>query len=179
MSEEVNEEKERAKRIAGLIADLRSRNERRVIGALKRVPHEGSPEMVEALFDLYAQNPSREAIMLLEKTVHNLKDPNCVAPMIGMLEDPQYSEVHAKILSAIWQSGLDVSEHLLVLINQAVDGEFMKAMEVMTIVENQEFEDDQALTAAIKVMDQAVEVKDDKQDLMVSLRQVLLDKLLG
>ena len=176
---ESNKEQQRQQQVQNIIIDLESRNERKVIGALKRVPHEGSPEMMEALFTLYAQSPSEEVIILLEKTLHNLKDPACVEPMMDVLNDDQKDKQHAKVLSALWQSGLDVSEHLHILVDRAVKGDFLTAMEAMTVIENLEFSNDDALTKSIQQMDKAVEVKDDKQDLMVSLRQVLLDKLLG
>jgi hypothetical protein len=176
---ESNAAKERQQRIQNLIIDLNSRNERKVIGALKRVPHEGSPEMMEALFNLYAQSPSEDVVLLLEKSLHNLKDPACIEPMVDVLVNKEKEDQHAKVLSAFWQSGLDVSEHLTVIVDRAIEGDFITAMEALTVIENLEFSNDEALTTNIQKMDKAVEVKNDKQDLLVSLRQVLLDKLLG
>ncbi|MEX2595752.1 MAG: hypothetical protein WEC59_02395 [Salibacteraceae bacterium] len=173
------ENKAREKRITELIGDLKSRNERKIIGALNRIPHEGNSKMIEPLFDLYLQNQSHEVIMLLEKTIHNLKDPACVAPMVGILSNQEKKELHQNVLNAAWQSGLELTDHLNLLIDVAIMGDYMTAVEVMTVVENQEFVDDDAITDAIKVMDKVVEKKNDKQSLMVTLRQILLDKLLG
>ena len=178
MSNEENTTK-RQQRIQELIGDLGSKNERKIVGALKRIPHEGSPAMMEALFNLYAQSPSEEVELLLEKVVHNLKDPACVDPIIDLLSRKDKQEQHPMIIGALWQSGLDVSEHVEFLIERAIDGSFLTAIEVMTVIENQEFDNDDALTKAIQAMDKAVEKKGEKQDLLVSLRQILLDKLLG
>jgi hypothetical protein len=171
--------KTKQQRIDEIIADLSSRNERQIIGALKRIPHEGSPLMMEALFNLYAQSPSKEVVILLEKVVHNLKDAACIMPMLDMLEHSKYAKIHAPILASFWQSGLDVSEHLEALINVAIGGDFLTVMEALTVIENLEFSNDDAITKSIQLMDKAVEIKSEKQTLLVELRQVLLDKLLG
>lgn len=171
--------KTKQQRIDETIAELSSRNERQIIGALKRIPHEGSPQMIEALFSLYAQSPSKEVIILLEKVVHNLKDADCIMPMLDLLENGKHAKIHAPILASFWQSGLDVSEHLETLVNAAIAGDFLTAMEALTVIENLEFSNDDAITKSIQLMDKAVELKSDKQTLLVELRQVLLDKLLG
>ena len=173
------EAKERKKRIEEMVADLESRNERRVIGALKRIPHEGSPEMVKPMFRLYLNHPSKEVRILLEKTVHNLKDPASVDPMIDLLRDAEAKPIHKEVLNALWLSGLDVADELGLLVELAVNGDYMVALEVTTVIENLEFDNDTDLTDAIARMDEAVQHKGEKQDLLVSLRQLLLDKLLG
>lgn len=67
------EEKGKSKRIEEMIADLRSKNDRRVIGALKKVPHEGSPEMIEPMFDLFSEIQTKDVKILLEKNIEQPK----------------------------------------------------------------------------------------------------------
>ncbi len=177
--EENQSEKVRQKRIQEMIADLNSKNERKVINALKMVPHEGSAEMMEPLFRLLQEGPNQEIRILLEKTLYNLKDPNCLPAMIDILKNKEHKAMHRDVLNAMWQSGLEVHDELELLVTLAIEGDFMTAMEVVTIIEHSEIDDDKALTSSIARMDKAVEIKDDKQDLMVSMSQLLLDKLLG
>jgi len=162
-----------------IIADLRSNNERKIIGALKLVPHEGTPNMIVPMFELMLRPMNEEVKMLLEKTLHNLKDPNCVDPLISLLEQKKYCDIQAAVLTSIWQSGLDVTEHIEILVETAINGDYMTVIEVITIIENLEFNNDAGLTHAIKRMDQAVEVKSETQTVLTSLCQLLLDKLLG
>jgi len=173
------EEKGKSKRIEEMIADLRSKNDRRVIGALKKVPHEGSPEMIEPMFDLFSEIQTKDVKILLEKTLNNLKDTNCIIPMVGILRDSKRSALHKEVLNSIWQSGLDVAEELPLLIDIAASSDFMTTVEVVTVIENLEFDNDTLLTDAIARMDEVVEQQGDKQALVISLRQLLLDKLLG
>ncbi|NQV53088.1 MAG: hypothetical protein HQ500_07880 [Flavobacteriales bacterium] len=173
------EEKGRSKRIEEMIADLKSKNNRRVIGALKMVPHEGSPEMIEPMFALFSEIQTKDVRILLEKTLNNLKDSNCILPMVNILRDSKRPEVHKEVLNSIWQSGLDVAEELPILIDIAASGDFMTTVEVVTVIENLEFDNDTLLTDAIVRMDEMVQKQGEKQELLVSLRQLLLDKLLG
>ncbi len=175
--EEQQEERERIEQ--SIIADLKSKNERKIIGALKLVPHEGSPKMIVPMFEILLGHASDDVKMLLEKTVFNLKDPACVDPLISLLEHKKYCDIQTAVLTSIWQSGLDVSNHIEILVDTAINGDYMTVIEVITIIEHIEVDDDTALTQAIQKMDKAVEVKSETQTVLSSLRQLLLDKLLG
>ena len=54
----------------------------------------------------------------------------------------------------------------------------MTVLEVITIIENLEFDDTEALTAAIKQLDVAVEIKSETQEILVNMRELLLTHLL-
>ena len=99
--------------------------------------------------------------------------------MVGILRDSKRSALHKEVLNSIWQSGLDVAEELPLLIDIAASSDFMTTVEVVTVIENLEFDNDTLLTDAIARMDEVVEQQGDKQALLISLRQLLLDKLLG
>ena len=167
------------KRIQKLILDLNDRDERKVIGALKRIPHEGSPEVIQPMLYLLAQEPSQEVQLLLQKTLFNLKDPACTDKLIDALEDKKLSEIKAEVLTCIWQSGLDVSESLNLLIDIAISDDFMTAVEVLTIVDNMEGYPEHLLSDNISKLDKALEDKSEKVGLYGNLRQILLEKLLG
>lgn len=173
------DEKQQAKRVKKLIAELESREERKVIGALKRVPHEGTPEVIYPMLQLLHTQPSKEVQMLLEKTLFNLKDPNTLDPLINALSDPKLQSIQAEILMCIWQSGLEAQDHLSLLVDLAVEQEYMTGVEVMTIVDNMEAFQDAELSLNIKKLDDALKVKSDKSALLGNLRQILLDKLLS
>ncbi len=176
---EEDEQIEKAKIEQNIIVDLRSKNERKIIGALKLIPHEGTPNMIVPMFELLLGHVSSEVKVLLDKTIYNLKDPNCVDPLMLMLEKKKYYDIQTEVLTSIWQSGLDVTEHIDTLIETAINGDYMTVIEVITIIEHLEFDNDAGLTAAIQKMDKAVEIKSETQTVLGSLRQLLLDKLLG
>ncbi|MEZ4721742.1 MAG: hypothetical protein R2813_07710 [Flavobacteriales bacterium] len=167
-----------SKRVQKLIEELGSRDERKVIGALKRVPHEGSAEIIIPMLHLLAKDPSSEIQLLLQNSLYNLKDPNALEPLIAALRDKQLKGIRSHVLTCIWQSGLDASAELDLLINIAVEDDFMCAVEVLTIVDNTEHYSDDLLSGNIKKLDKAINEQADKAALLGNLRQVLLDKLL-
>ncbi|GAB4375812.1 MAG: hypothetical protein Kow0075_02450 [Salibacteraceae bacterium] len=161
-----------------LIDDLRSGNETKVIAALKRVPSEGSVEMIEPLLELLETNPSREVGKLLDNVLNNLKNPHSVDGIVKWLKNPAKKALHARLLSAIWHSGLPVSEHVVVFTQLAIDGDYMTAVEVMTVLDNTEGFTDEDLSESIRILDKAIETPSDKTELLGNIRQVLLEKLL-
>ena len=166
------------KRIKKLITDLGAREERIVIGALKRIPHEGNHEVIKPMLQLLATNPSSDIQLLLEKSLFNLKDPKAIDPLLDALTDAELLGIRAEVLACIWQSGIDVSEHLSLLIDIAISDEFMTGVEVLTIVDNGEGYPDDHVTDSITKLDGAMVGKSDKTALLGNLRQVLLEKLL-
>jgi hypothetical protein len=172
-------EKPIGKRIKKLISELKSRDERIVIGALKRVPHEGSVEVIFPMLELLATEPSSEVQMLLEKSLFNLKDPAAIDPMMFALVDKKFISIRQHILTCIWQSGLDPSNELNTLIDIAINGDYMTGIEILTIVDNHDGFPDEDLNESIVKLDKVLLKKSEKTDLLGNLRQVLLDKLLG
>ncbi|MDB9701354.1 hypothetical protein OAA53_01330 [Salibacteraceae bacterium] len=166
------------KRIKKLITDLEAREERIVIGALKCIPHEGNHEVIRPMLLLLSTNPSADIQLLLEKSLFNLKDPKAVDPLLDALTDKELLGIRSEILACIWQSGIEVNEHLSLLIDIAISDEFMTAVEVLTIVDNGENYPDDQLTESIKKLDDSIVGKSDKTALLGNLRQILLEKLL-
>ena len=103
-------EEEKNNKVNAIIADLGSKNERKIISALKLIPHEGTPEMIRPMFDLLMDGVTGEQQILLDKVLHNLKDKECKQPLIDLLKEDKYYEVQPAILASLWQSGLEVQE---------------------------------------------------------------------
>jgi hypothetical protein len=174
----MTQESKTKKKVHKIIEELASRDEGKVMRALKKVPHDGNKEVIVPLLRLLATEPSSEVQLLLEKSLHNLKDPSCVAPLIESLKDEELSQIRAEILTCIWQSGLDASEELEFLVQLSIDGDFMIAVEVMTIIDNMEGFPDDPLTNSIKLMDKALDSNHENAKLLGNIRQILLGKLL-
>ncbi|MBT3647860.1 MAG: hypothetical protein HN542_06435 [Flavobacteriales bacterium] len=169
---------ERKTQIENIIIDLRSKNEKKVLGALKRIPHDGSPEMIRPMFELVLAGPSSEARILLDKTLNNLKDRGVKESLIELLMDKDFYHVQPEVLNCVWQSGVDLGDRIELLIDISINGTYMTVLEVCTVIENIEVIDTEALSESIKRMDKAVAIKSETQDILVSLRELLLEKLL-
>lgn len=103
--------------------------------ALKKIPSKGTPEMIGPLFDLHEMTNSTFVQQEIEKIIGTLKDTACIEPLVDQLE--RESEVSRQFaLRSMWHCGMDFNEHLDRLVQVAIDGSFMEAFEVLTIVEN-------------------------------------------
>lgn len=173
------EEKDLKKKQVAIIADLKSGNDAKILEALEAVSEHGSAEMMSPLIQLFVSNPSAEVMKSLENILFNLKDPSVIPALIDLLKSDDHAANRTAIMSVIWQSGLDVSEHVVLLTNIAMAGDYMTAFEALTVIDSQEVFQDELLQDSIKMLDKAVERKGDTQALLLNLRQIMLDKLLG
>lgn len=167
------------KKQLAIIEDLNSGNDAKIIQALEAISEYGNAEMLSHLINLFVSNPSKEVLGLLEKVLFNLKDPNVIPALIDLLKSDAHAANRAAIMSVIWQSGLDVSEHVVLFTNIAIAGDYMTAFEALTVIDSQEVFQEEQLQESIKMLDKALERKGEIQTLLVNLRQIMLDKLLG
>lgn len=166
------------KRTQKLIEALASRDERKVIGALKQIPHDGTVDVIRPMLSLLATEPSADVQLLLQNSLFNLKDAASLPVLIEALRDAEFADIQVEILESVWQSGLNGAEYLNAMVSIAVNNDYLVAIEAMTIIENSEGFSDEDLSNGIKLLDKALEKKTEKFELLSSLRQMLLDKLL-
>ena len=58
----------------------------------------------------------------------------------------------AKLLAAIWESGVDVSRHFIYLTELACENDFLTAMEALTIIQNMEEKiEEKTLASAVQI----------------------------
>jgi len=76
----------------------------------------------------------------IEGLMNTLKAENVQETVIDCLVDPNFETAQQMILASIWNSNLDYSEYLKEIVDTAVNGDFMLAMECLTIFENMEAE---------------------------------------
>ncbi|MDP4845045.1 MAG: HEAT repeat domain-containing protein [Salibacteraceae bacterium] len=175
--EEITMEELKKKQVL-LIQNLTSSNETLIISALEAIPEDGSPEMLPSLIKLWVSNPKQEITNLIEKTLFNLKDPAVIPVLIDLLRSDEYASNRAAVMTVIWQSGLDVSQEVVLLTNIAIAGDYMTAFEAMTILDHMEEFPEEPLQESIRMLEKAVQRKGDTQALLLNLHQLLIDKLL-
>lgn len=178
MTEQEEDKGKRAEVINNLTLDLKSKDERKIISALKRIPHEGSSDMIEPMLDLVMSGPSDDVRILLEKILFSLKDTACIPALLSALQSEKYKSIHFIILGAFWQSGLDVSQDLSIIVGSATGGDYMTAVEAMSIIENSEGYSDKELAKSIKLLDAALMKNLKSHALLEGIREMLVDQLL-
>jgi len=116
---------------------LHSSKSTEVIAALKKIPEQGNASLVKPLLRTYLAWPDDEDIRArIEKILGELKTQDAVPELISALQDDEFEELRAMIISVFWHAGIYPTDELDVLISNAIKGDFMVAVEVVTVVEN-------------------------------------------
>jgi hypothetical protein len=118
--------------------DLFSGNDAVVMKALHKCREDGNASMVEPLIAL---NLSSKSQLIVEETtdmLNNLKVSGTEDAFVNALLNPEWREHRARILSFMWNSGLQPVESMDVITNVAIEGNFEETFECITLLENME-----------------------------------------
>lgn len=116
---------------------LHSTKSAEVISALKKIPDQGNATLIKPLLRAYLAWPDEAEIQeKIEKILGELKTQAAVPELISALQDDEFDELRAMIISVFWHAGIYPTDELDVLIHHALRGDFMVALEVVTVVEN-------------------------------------------
>lgn len=168
--------KEKTSKKDELISDLFSPKEETVLKALQKVPSEGNARFVIPLLKTFREwESSGEIRSKVESILKQLKSESAVPELITALEDPEFEDQRALIISAFWNSGIFPENDVDVLVRQAIRGDYMVALEALTVIENIEAEmDHDMLQGAIFDLDEALETEETEHTpLLVELKKLL------
>jgi len=125
------------KKVEALMSLLHSTKSTEVIAALKKIPDQGNASLVKPLLRTYLAWPDDADIQeRIEKILGELKTQEAIPELISALEDGEFDSLRAMIISVFWHAGIYPTDELDVLIKNAIRGDYMVAVEVVTVVEN-------------------------------------------
>jgi hypothetical protein len=91
--------------------------------------------------------------------------------MIQILMDPENLVIRQVLLSTIWNSRLDYSSYLAEFVEMAVEGDYLEALECLTIIENLEgpFEESDILESQLHLKEYLeTGAKNDQKAILIS-----------
>ncbi len=159
-----------------IIKDLQGSDTQKVLTAIKQLRKSGKPEAIEPLLDVYLANKDSEVQQAITELLFDLKAENTTQAIINAIENDKYFSIKAFLISIFWQSGLDASNHLNNLVQEAVNGDFNICLEALTVIENFDatFGEDEVNDLIFDVEETIdMEENEEKQKLLISLRMVL------
>lgn len=110
----------------------------------------------------------------LEEIFKNIKAANAGEMLIESVRNTKSKSDKAKLLAAIWESGLDVSVHFIYLTELACENDFSIAMEALTVIQNMEEKiEEKTLASALQI---AQECKSKNQELLEDLINCIKEK---
>lgn len=180
-----NTGKQQQLKIAKLIEDLHSGNENKVSAALKALQSIGDVTILkpiaEILLNLDKKSATRSEYI---EFLSSLKSSDAIEEVMEIVRDDKFASIRQEILGTIWNSPLDYSYFLPEFVEIAVDGNFMEALECLTIIENMEgpFEERHILESQLHLRDyiEDTDPKDpQKAQIMSEIALIIKDFDLG
>lgn len=142
-------------KVKQIIETLNSGNELKISSAISTLQTNGDPSILEPLIRLLLTDLSSKNRTEIVEFLCSLKDSRAVDEMMRIIADTNYLSLRQVLLSTLWNSKLDYSYFLPEFVEIAVDGNFMEALECLTIIENLEgtFEERHILESQLHLSD--------------------------
>jgi|GEM_PF-264953 len=172
------DEKKRDKKNKEAIINLFSSDDKIVMKGLKSIRNNGDASTIRPLLDVY-QSASSDAVKReISDIFCCLKTEVVVDEMVAALEVEKYSDLQTLLLSGLWHSGLFPNEHIDTLSKVAIKGDFMTAVESVTVIENMEppFQYEALEEASLSIAEYLDEdPQEDKTELIRSLQEIVMN----
>ena len=106
--------------------------------------------------------------------LENLREQNCVPPIIKAIENPDYKDILSILVSSCWKNSLDFNEYIEVFTDIFIQSDFQLAFDAFTVIDNFENIDSQlADTCSLRLENSVKDIKDDKKPLYFELINVI------
>jgi hypothetical protein len=131
-----NSEKQNKLRVKQLIDEMSSGNQAKISASIKALQSHGDITILEPMVGLLLVDISDKTRADVIEFLSSLKDTDSVDEIVRILKDSTYLKVRLELLSTIWNSPLDYSYYLPEFVEIALEGNFMEALDCLTIIEN-------------------------------------------
>jgi len=127
---------EDSKEVKEILENFQSSNPEIVLDAIKKNRADGNAKTFSAMLVLLKQTDEPLVEAAIIQFLFDLKDEESIPVLVDALEDEEMSYYHSFLVSAFWQSAIDGSAHIHLFVKLAIEGDYMTALEALTVVEN-------------------------------------------
>ncbi|MBX7094255.1 MAG: hypothetical protein K1X56_06000 [Flavobacteriales bacterium] len=120
-----------------LLKDLNSGDQHTVLESIKKIKSLGDASYIFPLLDKWFSSHG-EVEQELTELLYTLKDKKVNEVLVDALDEKRFIPQRAKIMTIFWNAGLEPKEFLSTFIRIALEGDFMTALECLTLIENME-----------------------------------------
>jgi 23S rRNA C2498 (ribose-2'-O)-methylase RlmM len=165
-------------RLNNIISNLSAKEEKKVLTALKQLRNHGKKEAIFPLVELLHSTISEEVKSEATSLLFDLKDPDVVDELIKVIEDDRFINERAMLISIFWQSSLDSTEHISTIVKQAIKGDYMTGIEVLSVIDSYDATFQESEIEDLKVdLEEAIQLEEtEKRNLLISI-QLAVDAL--
>lgn len=121
-----------------LMAQLASSDDAVVIKALNELEGDGDASFIPLMINLL-ETGSDQVVSIIVEMLSSLKDSSAAKEIIEVLREEENPAVKQLVLSTIWNTNIDYSEYLPDFVLWACEGDYLVALDCLTIIENTVF----------------------------------------
>jgi len=156
---------------------LYSQKREDVLRAIEKARDHGTLEWVRPLMEVFRDLEDEEIRTEIAGLLGALKISDAASVFSDALDDPEFSSIHADVISFLWSCGFQSEDDLISIVQCAIDGDYRCAMEALTWVEELEHVLDEQVLLDVLLMLRGHLEEIDGQDIRVPLYQDMLLKL--
>lgn len=175
---EAKNKTQQSQKVKKLIEDLNSGIPAKISSALKSLQVNGDVTVIRPIVDLFKTELTHQLEFEVLEFLGDLKTTDTLPEIISIIKDENYLFQRQKVLSTIWNSTLDYSDYIAEFVEIACEGNFMEALECLTIIENLEgpFREQHILECQLHLKDylESTTAKDPQKAQLMSEIAVLI-----
>lgn len=174
-------EKKITKQLQTAIADISSGDQLKIEKGLKVISLKGHTGLIKNLVDLLLKSKDQDLQKNIGLLFANIQDEGSIPVIMSFLNDETYKEVHSDIINSIWNSKLDYSGYIADMVFLAIEGDFMKSVECLTVIENMQgpFEEHDLLEAQLYLKEyhsNRINESDQKNEIISDIATFIKDQ---
>lgn len=127
-----------SQKLQSILNDLHSKDEKKVSKAIKSLESHGNAHAIKSLAEALMNSDSQKNKTEIIELLSSLKDTSTVVEMIEVITDSAFLPIRQQLLTTIWNMKVDFSNYVDDFVEIAVKGDFMEALDCLTIIENLE-----------------------------------------
>ena len=142
-------------KVSNMLQELYSDKQDLALEALIKLESTGNISLISDLFKAYTSLKDTLIKKKILEFLSNIQKQEACSEIVRLIENEKNAAFQQKFLTIIWNSKLDYSNYLANVISLAVKGDFMQALECLTIIENMPgpFQEEQLLEAQLYLKD--------------------------
>ncbi len=144
-------QKKISKALQSALFDLNSGDLKRMDKGIQVISSRGHIGIINELVNLLMKSTDEVLHKRISTLLADIHDEGAPELIISFLTNEEYSKVRKTLLVSVWNSVLDYSPYMADFVCLAVEGDFLEALECLTILENMAgpFEEHELLEAQL------------------------------
>lgn len=161
----VKETSKKGLKIKELLLEIGSGNLTRIRKGIKSLKIHGDSSVIQPLLAISLQTDDDATKNEIWNFMNDLSDSDAKQAVIDCLNKGQFESIKTALLHSMWNSKLDYSDYLDEIVSIAIAGDFIVALECLTIIENLNgpFDESKVMEAQLTLANSLKKENNDKQ----------------